>query len=92
MRVRAGEFGFVQVRAFGSYSYGVVDAGGFHREVSGTRAQYTVDDLEQQLRNLVVTAMSTTFGSADVPFVDMAANQSLLSQRVAEALVAVFTR
>ena len=36
--------------------------------------------------------MSTTFGSADVPFVDMAANQSLLSQRVAEALVPVFTR
>ena len=29
--------------------------------------------------------MSTTFGSSDVPFVDMAANQSLLSQRVAEA-------
>ena len=90
--IRDREFGFVQVRAFGIYSYRIVDAGAFHREVSGTRAQYTVDDLEQQLRNLVVTAMSTTFGSADVPFVDMAANQSLLSQRVAEALVPVFTR
>ncbi|WP_205171265.1 SPFH domain-containing protein, partial [Burkholderia sp. LMG 13014] len=92
LTIRDREFGFVQVRAFGIYSYRIVDAGAFYREVSGTRAQYTVDDLEQQLRNLVVTAMSTTFGSADVPFVDMAANQSLLSQRVAEALVPVFTR
>jgi len=90
--IRDREFGFVQLRAFGIYSYRIVDAAAFHREVSGTRAAYTVDDLEQQLRNLVVTAMSTTFGSADVPFVDMAANQSLLSQRVAEALVPVFTR
>ncbi|KAG8153285.1 SPFH domain-containing protein [Burkholderia catarinensis] len=90
--IRDREFGFVQVRAFGIYSYRIVDAAAFHREVSGTRAQYTVDDLEQQLRNLVVTAMSTTFGSADVPFVDMAANQSLLSQRIAEALAPVFTR
>ncbi|WP_321848519.1 SPFH domain-containing protein [Burkholderia diffusa] len=90
--IRDREFGFVQLRAFGIYSYRIVDAAAFHREVSGTRAQYTVDDLEQQLRNLVVTAMSTTFGSADVPFVDMAANQTLLSQRVAEALVPVFTR
>ncbi|PHP87581.1 hypothetical protein CFB52_024550 [Burkholderia sp. AU18528] len=90
--IRDREFGFVQLRAFGIYSYRIVDAAAFHREVSGTRAAYTVDDLEQQLRNLVVTAMSTTFGSADVPFVDMAANQSLLSQRVADALVPVFTR
>ncbi|MFP3505515.1 SPFH domain-containing protein [Burkholderia sp. SIMBA_062] len=90
--IRDREFGFVQLRAFGIYSYRIVDAAAFHREVSGTRAQYTVDDLEQQLRNLVVTAMSTTFGAADVPFVDMAANQTLLSQRVAEALVPVFTR
>lgn len=90
--IRDREFGFVQVRAFGIYSYRIVDAAAFYREVSGTRAQYTVDEVEQQLRNLVVTAMSTTFGSADVPFVDMAANQSLLSQRVADALAPVFTR
>ncbi len=90
--IRDREFGFVQLRAFGIYSYRIVDATAFHREISGTRAQYTVDDVEQQLRNLVVTAMSTVFGGADVAFVDMAANQSLLSQRIAEALVPIFTR
>ncbi|AYZ62667.1 hypothetical protein EGY31_04995 [Burkholderia multivorans] len=90
--IRDREFGIVQLRAFGIYSYRIVDALAFHREISGTRAQYTVDDLEQQLRNVVVTAMSTAFGSADVAFVDMAANQMQLSHRVAEALVPAFTR
>ncbi|WP_431824658.1 SPFH domain-containing protein [Burkholderia sp. F1] len=90
--IRDREFGIVQLRAFGIYSYRIVDPLAFHREISGTRAQFTVDDLEQQLRNLVVTAMSTAFGSADVAFVDMAANQMQLSHRVAEALVLAFTR
>lgn len=90
--IRDSEFGLVQVRAFGIYSYRVVDVPSFHREISGTRAVYTVDDLEQQLRNLVVTAMSVAFGSADVAFVDMAANQELLSQRIGQALAPVFAR
>ncbi|MFM0738858.1 SPFH domain-containing protein [Paraburkholderia xenovorans] len=90
--IRDSEFGLVQVRAFGIYSYRVVDVPAFHREISGTREIYTVDDLEQQLRNLVVTAMSVAFGSADVAFVDMAANQELLSQRIGHALAPVFAR
>lgn len=90
--IRDREFGLVQVRAFGIYSYRVVDVPAFHREISGTRAIYTVDDLEQQLRNLVVTAMSVAFGTADVPFIDMAANQELLSQRIGQALAPVFAR
>ncbi|WP_144107231.1 SPFH domain-containing protein [Paraburkholderia sp. BCC1886] len=90
--IRDREFGLVQVRAFGIYSYRVVDVPAFHREISGTRAVYTVDDLEQQLRNLVVTAMSVAFGSADVAFVDMAANQEVLSQRIGTALAPTFAR
>jgi membrane protease subunit (stomatin/prohibitin family) len=90
--IRDKEFGIVQVRAFGMYSYRISDPGTFHREISGTRASFTVDDLEQQLRNLVVTAMSVAFGTADVPFVDMAANQAVLSARISESLVPVFAR
>lgn len=90
--IRDREFGVVQLRAFGIYSYRIADASVFHREISGTRAQYTVDDLEQQLRNLVVTTMSTVFGSADVAFIDMAENLTLLSQKIAETITPVFSR
>lgn len=90
--IRDSEFGMVRVRAFGVYSYRLTDPKLFYTEVSGTRDRYTADDLEQQLRNLVVATMAHTLGGADVPFVDMAANQGVLAARMQEALNPVFAR
>ncbi|WP_144639685.1 SPFH domain-containing protein [Bordetella genomosp. 13] len=90
--VRDSEFGMVRLRAYGIYSYRIADPGLFYREISGTRATYTVDDLEEQLRNMVVAAISTTLGGSQVPFLDMAANQGLMSQNIAQTLKPVFAR
>jgi membrane protease subunit (stomatin/prohibitin family) len=90
--VRDSEFGMVRLRAYGIYSYRIADPGLFYREISGTRDVYTVDDLEEQLRNMVVATMSGTLGASSVPFIDMAANQGLMSQSIATALAPVFER
>jgi membrane protease subunit (stomatin/prohibitin family) len=82
----------VRLRAFGMYSYKLADPRKFFTEISGTRAEYTVDELEQQLRNLVVATMSATLGGSDVPFLDMAANQVLLAERMREAMTPTFER
>ena len=90
--IRDKDFGMVRLRAFGMYSYKLADPRSFFTEISGTRASYTVDELEQQLRNLVVATMSATLGGADVPFVDMAANQLLLSDKMRAAMAPTFER
>jgi membrane protease subunit (stomatin/prohibitin family) len=90
--IRDKDFGMVRMRAFGIYSYRLADAGRFYSEISGTRDVFTVDDLEAQLRDLVVASMSAAFANADVPFVDMAANQLKLSERIAAELAPVFER
>ncbi|CAB5511876.1 hypothetical protein LMG26857_01165 [Achromobacter anxifer] len=90
--LRDSEFGMVRLRAFGVYSYQISDPAKFYREVSGTRDEYTVDDLETQLRNMVVAAMTTALGGSKVPFLDMAGNQGLMSQSIAEQLAPVFDR
>jgi membrane protease subunit (stomatin/prohibitin family) len=90
--IRDKDFGMVRLRAFGMYSYKLADPRKFFTEISGTRAAYTVDELEQQLRNLVVATMSATLGGAEVPFLDMAANQILLAQRMTEAMTPTFER
>jgi membrane protease subunit (stomatin/prohibitin family) len=82
----------VRLRAFGVYSYQISDPGKFYREVSGTRDEYTVDDLEAQLRNMVVAAMTTALGGSKVPFLDIAGNQGLMSQSIGEQLAPVFDR
>ena len=84
--IRDKEFGAVRLRGFGTYSYRVANPLVFHQKVSGTRDRYRAADLEGQLRNLVVSRMGDTFASSDVPFLDMAANQVELGDRIAEQL------
>src|SRR5204863_483066 len=47
---------------------------------------YRVPDLEGQLRNTIVARMTDTFAQSSVPFLDMAANQQELGQKIAENL------
>jgi len=90
--VRDKDFGMVRLRAFGMYSYKLADPKKFFTEISGTRDTYTVDDLEMQLRNLVVSTMSSTLGNSAAPFLDMAANLGVMSDAVKTAMTPVFER
>jgi membrane protease subunit (stomatin/prohibitin family) len=54
--------------------------------VSGTRDLYSVPDLEGQLRNTIVGRLTDTFANSQVPFLDMAANQVALSEKIAGQL------
>lgn len=90
--IRDKDFGIIRMRAFGIYSYKLADPGKFYKEISGTREIYTVDDLDGQLRNLVVAGMSDLFGESGVPFVDMASNQIEFAAKLKSALESVFDR
>jgi membrane protease subunit (stomatin/prohibitin family) len=90
--LRDKDFGMVRLRAFGMYSYKLADPQKFFTEISGTRDVYTVDDLEMQLRNLVVSTMSSTLGGSAVPFLDMAANLGVMSGTMKGAMAPVFER
>jgi membrane protease subunit (stomatin/prohibitin family) len=88
--VRDRDFGAVRLRAYGIYSYRLADPRTFHTKVSGTRETYTVAELEGQLRNTIVGRMADTFAESQVPFLDMAANQVELGQKIAEYIQPVF--
>jgi membrane protease subunit (stomatin/prohibitin family) len=89
--IRDKEFGAVRLRGFGIYSYHVGDPRTFYTKVSGTRDTYRVADLEGQLRNTIIGRMSDTFAESNVPFLDMAANQIALGEKIGESLKPVFT-
>jgi membrane protease subunit (stomatin/prohibitin family) len=88
--IRDKEFGAVRLRGYGIYSYRLSDPRTFHTQVSGTRELYRVADLEGQLRNTIIGRMADTFAESNVPFLDMAANQIELGQKIAEFLKPVF--
>lgn len=83
---REKEFGAVTLRGYGIYSWRIADAKKFFLQVSGTREIYYAGDLEGQLRETIVARMTDIFASSAVSFLDMAANQAMFSQKIAEAM------
>ena len=85
--MRDKEFGMVRLRTFGTYSIRIDDPAKFIREIVGTDGHFTVDEISNQLRNLIVTRYTNLLGSADIPVLDLAGNQEqlgkLLTTRIA---------
>ena len=90
--IRDKEFGAVRLRAFGIYSYKIFDPRAFHVHVSGTREQYTINELDGQLRNTIVSSISDLFAQSGIPFLDMAANQDEFGNQIKLKLDPEFKR
>ena len=88
--IRDKDFGMVRLRGYGIYSWHISDAKQFHTKISGTRELYKVPDLEGQLRNTIIGRMTDTFAQSSLPFLDMAANQVELGNKIAEGLKPMF--
>lgn len=90
--IRDRDFDMIRVRAFGMYSYRIADPRLFFTEISGTRAEYTRDEVEDQLRGILLATMANSLGGANIPFLDMAANQTLMAQQIRGDLASAFGR
>lgn len=88
--IRDNEFGLVSIRSFGTYSYRIVDVKKFFTEIAGITDAFYAHQLDDQLRNVCVTTLSSILGNKNIPFIDMAANLSALSKLIEEALQAHF--
>lgn len=77
--LRDAEFGPIRLRAFGTYAIKIVDAGKFIKEIAGTQAHFTTEEVTEQLRNLIVTRFTDAIGESKIPALDLAANYDELS-------------
>jgi len=84
--VRDAEFGAVRLRAFGAYSVRVVDAAKMLRELVGTDPQFRTEEVQEYLRQMIVSRLGPALATAGVPVLDMAANQSVIGSRIAGIL------
>ena len=89
--IREKEFGAVRLRAYGIYSYRIANPRTFFTEVCGTRDLYRVGDLEGQLRDTIVARLTEAIAPSEVAFLDMAAHQAELAQKVAADLEPALT-
>ncbi|HHT07128.1 MAG TPA: zinc-ribbon domain-containing protein [Clostridiales bacterium] len=89
--MRDAEFGMVRLRAFGIYSFRVVDPVAFLKEVFGTTELMTVEGVEGQIKRTVVSALSDILAQSKIPALDLAANYDELGQFALNALAPRFT-
>ena len=90
--IRDADFGAVRLRAFGNYNYRVADPKLFHTEISGTRDSYTVEDVDGQLRGLVLQNISNAIASSGIAFLDLASNQLAFAQALVKQLAPEFEK
>jgi membrane protease subunit (stomatin/prohibitin family) len=90
--IRDADFGAVRLRAFGNYSFRVATPALFHTEISGTRETYSVEDVDGQLRGLVLQNISNAIAASGVAFLDLAANQLSFAQALTKQLAPEFEK
>jgi membrane protease subunit (stomatin/prohibitin family) len=79
-------FGMIELRAFGTFAFRVVDGGKFLKEIAGTGVEFATEDIDGQLRSLIVNKFSNAVGSGNIPIEKFAANLEELSQLCSDKL------
>lgn len=89
--LRDAEFGPVRLRAFGSYAFRVEDPATFLKEIAATNPEFSVEDINEQLRNIAVSRGMDAVAEAKIPVLDLAANYDEVSKLITEKIKPEFT-
>lgn len=78
--LRDAEFGVVRLRAFGNCAYRCSEPAVLVRNLVGTDARLTLDELGDQLRDLLVARFTDALGESKIAAIDLAAHQDEIAQ------------
>lgn len=76
------DFGIVQLRAYGAYSLRIADPGEFIKEIAGTNAQFSTDDIEAQLKRAIVTEFTDSIGELKIPAIELASQYKEIGEKI----------
>lgn len=88
--LRDPEFGPVRLRAFGTYVVKVADPSIFIREIVGTDAHFSMDEISDQLRSIISSRFADILAESKIPLLDLAANYIELARFVSGKLTPEF--
>jgi membrane protease subunit (stomatin/prohibitin family) len=84
--LRDPEFGPIRLRAFGNYALRIKDPVKVIKEVAGTDAHFTADEITDQLRNVIITRFTDAMAESKIPAIDMATQYDELSKSIHEKI------
>ena len=80
--MRDADFGNIRIRAYGTFGFKVDDAKTFMEEVFSTNEVFMVEDVNVQLKSLIVQGMSDAVAESKISALDLAANYKEFSETV----------
>jgi membrane protease subunit (stomatin/prohibitin family) len=83
---RDPDFGIVRMRAFGSYTFKVVDPAKFLRELVATDPQFDDFEIDTQLRQVILAEFAQVLGTTQAPLLDLLASYQILADFVKDAI------
>ena len=84
------EFGPVRLRSYGTYVVRVSAPTRFITEIVGTNGLFTVNEVSDQLKNLIVTRFADLLGESKIPVLALAGNYNELSKFLTEKIAPEF--
>jgi membrane protease subunit (stomatin/prohibitin family) len=84
--LRDADFGMVRLRAFGIYAIRASDPVTILKEIVGTDGRFTLEEITNQLRDMIVSRFSSVLAESGVPVLDLAANYDDLGQFLTNAI------
>ena len=84
--MRDADFGIVRLRAFGTYAVRAKYPPVLLRNLIGTNSRFSIDDIDDQLRDLLVAEVSDALGKSGVAAIDLAGHYSEMAGPVAKAM------
>lgn len=80
--LRDAEFGPIRLKARGSYAFQIKDPKQFMLRVVGTDGNFTIDEINEQLKNVIITKFIDAVASSKIPALDLAANYNEISAQI----------
>lgn len=80
--LRDSDFGNVRLRGYGIYSMRVADAKTFLKEMFGTHSNFSVDDVNGQIKPMLLSNLTDSIGESKVSALDLASKYFELSELV----------
>ncbi len=89
--LRDPEFGPVRLRAFGTYALRVKLPQALLKQLVGTNRRFTVEDIQGQLRDMIVSRFADALGECKVAALDLASKYDEIGQTITTKISENFT-
>ena len=80
--LRDPEFGVIRLRAFGSFSFRVANPEKLIKEITGTNSDFNIEDIDDQLKSMMISEFTDALGELKLPALDLAANYKELGSKI----------